>query len=247
MPDGRLPRPPQGRRLYAIGDSHGCLAQLKRLEEKILEDAAAAPEKSKTVVYLGDFVDRGPESSALVSHLIASPLPGFARHYIRGNHEEIMLRYLERREDPWPWLQNGAETTMRSYGVDVAAILARVQAGQGDLAALHRAFSKRMPRAHLDFYNRLSLSHCEGDYFFCHAGVHPARSLAAQRRQDLLWIREPFLDYAEPLEKVIVHGHTPTRAPEQRIPRIGIDTGAVYGGLLTALVITGARRYFLQA
>jgi serine/threonine protein phosphatase 1 len=213
----------------------------------ILRDAESAPESTKVVVYLGDYVDRGPDPCALVAQLIQTPLPGFECHHLLGNHEEFLLRYLDQPQDPWSWMLNGGEATLRSYGVDVASALARHNGGHGDPEALHRSFCKRLPRTHLDFYRALALSHEEGDYLFAHAGVHPARTLAAQRRQDLLWIREPFLDYAAPLAKVIVHGHTPGDEPVVRINRIGIDTGACYGGLLTALVMTGERHYFLQA
>lgn len=247
LPDRRAPSAPEDRRIYAVGDSHGCLEQLHRLHEKILEDAEKASESTKVVVYLGDYVDRGPDPCALVTDLIQSPLPGFECHHLLGNHEEFLLRYLDQPSDPWSWLLNGAETTLRSYGVDVLAALAKYDNGQGDPDGLHRSFCKRLPRTHLVFYRGLRLSHEEGDYYFAHAGVHPARTLAAQRRQDLLWIREPFLDYEAPLAKVVVHGHTPGNRPVVRINRIGIDTGACYGGPLTALVMTGAQHYFLQA
>jgi serine/threonine protein phosphatase 1 len=111
---------------------------------------------------------------------------------------------------------------------------------------LQRELKTRMPKTHLAFLAALRSSHVEGDYLFAHAGVRPGIPLSDQVEADLLWIREPFLCSAEDFGKVVVHGHTPTREPVLRANRIGVDTGACYGGALTALVLEGEERRFLQ-
>ena len=137
---------------------------------------------------------------------------------------------------------NGGDATLRSYGVDPW------QSTQSDNFAedLRGSFAKRLPEAHLTFFRSLQQTHEEGDYLFVHAGVRPGVALDAQAAEDLIWIREDFLNSKEDFGRVVVHGHTPQRSPQSRANRIGIDTGAVYGGKLTALVLEGSERRFLQ-
>jgi len=238
---------PPGTRIYAIGDIHGCGDRLRALHDLILADservAARSGAAERTVaIYLGDYVDRGVESREVVDVLLSKPLPGFDCVYLKGNHEDFLLRFLERGEDSAPWLLNGGDATLRSYGVDPYAG-GRDPGPRGLRAALAAA----MPEAHLRFFCGLRLSHVEGDYLFVHAGLRPGIALGEQDPEDLLWIRTPFLDSRADHGKIVVHGHTPTSVPEVRDNRIGIDTGAVYGGPLTALVLQGSERGFLQA
>lgn len=235
-------RVPEGTLVYAIGDSHGCVDRLRALHEAILEDADQSTQARRVAVYLGDYIDRGPDPRGLVALLIEEPLPGFESVHLIGNHEAFLLRFLEDTTVAALWMMNGAAETCLSYGVDPA----RPPADAVDDGWLQRALEARIPEAHLAFFDALRPSHLEGDYLFVHAGVRPGVSLDAQDEADLLWIREPFLSSDEDLGKVVVHGHTPTDTPVVRANRIGVDTGACYGGPLTALVLEGAERRFLQ-
>ena len=235
------PTAPAGTRIYAIGDSHGCSLLLHKLHELILEDcgqSGTAPGR-KVVVYLGDYVDRGPDSRGLLEALIARPLPGFESVYLMGNHDVMLLRLVEEGASPDSWVRNGALETLESYGIDPVV-------WQQGPQVLRAAVMAHLPAAHLAFLRGLKYSHVEGDYFFAHAGVRPGVPLDAQDPEDLLWIRGVFLDSQADHGKVVVHGHTPVAAPQVRPNRIGIDTGAVYGGELTALVLEGTGQRFLQ-
>lgn len=224
---GRLP---SGLRVYAIGDVHGCAGKLASLHEAVARDWALSPAERCAIVYLGDYVDRGPDSAAVLEQLCGSlPVDGAERIALRGNHEAMMLESMAAgpgtvAEDMWLW--NGGDATLSSYGARQGALV---------LPLRHHALLAAMP-----------LSWEAGDYLFVHAGIDPRRPLEAQRNQDLLWIREPFLSWPRALPRIVVHGHTPCRAPELRPNRIGIDTGAVAGGRLTCLVLEAAQLRFLS-
>ncbi len=233
--EGAAPaRLPEGLRVYAIGDVHGCADRLARLLDLIAEDAAAAPQAERRIVFLGDYVDRGPDSRGAIERVLA-PLPFAAETVpLMGNHEAMMLAALERpnEETVSLWLANGAAATLASYGVDDTLPAAR--------------WADRVGEPHVGFLRRLARCHRAGGYLFAHAGIRPGVPLEAQDEEDLLWIREPFLSSPDDHGAVIVHGHTPTREPVVRPNRIGIDTGAVYGGKLTALVLWADRMRFLH-
>ncbi len=241
-PPKRIARVPEATRVYAIGDIHGCVDQLQAMHRAILQDVAETTAERRVVVYLGDYVDRGPESRKTVDLLLEEPLPGFDSIHLIGNHEAFLLEFLGDRVFALSWLRNGGYETCVSYGVDPAS----PPEGADHLAWLHRSLVDRMPAAHRRFFETLHPSHVEGDYIFVHAGIRPGRPLDGQELDDLLWIREPFLSSDEDFGKIVVHGHTPTDQPELRANRIGLDTGAVYGGKLTALVLEGDARRFLQ-
>ena len=243
--DGAATVPP-GTRVYAVGDCHGCLEALRGLRAAIVADStradAAGPRADRrVVVYLGDYVDRGPDSRGVVESLVGEPLAGFESVHLLGNHEAFMRRFLDGEEVASVWMMNGGGATLRSYGLDVAAL-----AGP-NARDLRDALTAAVPEAHRAFLDGLTLSHVEGDYFFVHAGVRPGVPLAAQEADDLLWIREPFLGSTADHGKVVVHGHSATAEVAVRPNRIGIDTGACYGGQLTALVLEGGQHRFLQA
>lgn len=237
------PSLPQGQLLYAIGDIHGRADLLAKLLEDIEADARRDQSaKRRTLVFLGDYVDRGPDSSGVVDMLLHRLPRGFDAHFLKGNHEAILLDFLE---DAWRldhWLRNGGGLTMQSYGVDTER-LTRL-AAPADV--WQQAFAEALPAAHLRFYQGLELNVSFGDYFFVHAGVRPGIPLEAQSEADLFWIRAPFLNHPGPLGKLVVHGHTPEPAPVTRSNRIGIDTGAVFTGRLTALRLEDGSRNFLQ-
>ena len=240
-PEDIAARTPNGTRVYAVGDIHGRADLLRRLHRNILDDAEDARAARKVVVYIGDYVDRGPDSFGVVDMLIEEPLEGFERHHLKGNHEDFLLRFLESGADGEVWMMNGARATLESYGVEWSDMAY----GPDGLAAARRKFADFMPESHLRFFHGLELRHSEGDYLFVHAGVRPGVPLAEQRPFDLMWIREAFLDSDADHGRVVVHGHTISPAPEVRPNRIGIDTGAFRSGRLTALVVEGVERRFL--
>ena len=236
--------PPPGTRVYAIGDIHGCLSRLKALQQKILNDRDKAPESRFVLVYVGDYVDRGPDSREVIDHLLNAPLPGLETVHLKGNHEDYMQRFFEGDLDIGAgWIAYGGGETLISYGIVVDTRLPEFS----ELKTLQARFAEMAPAAHIAFLNSLAYHHVEGGYAFVHAGIAPGVAMADQDAADLMWIREPFLKSNDDHEYVIVHGHTPSRKVENKANRINIDTGAVYGGPLTAVVLAGAERMFLQA
>jgi len=235
-------RLPENLRVYAVGDIHGCRERLHKLHEAIERDGAGAKGR-KVIVYLGDYVDRGEDSAGVIEDLLSDRPAGFERVFLKGNHEDFLLRSLEDKGALLPWLSNGGDSTCRAYGIEPT----NPPDGVKDLLGwLQRRLAEALPDRHRRFLQALKLTHGEGDYFFCHAGVRPGVSLDEQSEEDLLWMREPFLSSKQSLGKVVVHGHTPATGPERRANRIGIDTGACYGGSLTALVLEGDEQRFLQ-
>jgi serine/threonine protein phosphatase 1 len=238
----QAPSVPADSRIYAIGDIHGRLDLLEQVEGLILDDAAAAPERRKVVVYLGDYVDRGPDSRAVVERLAHRPLPGFEAIHLRGNHEAMMLDFLSDIEVGPGWMWNGGGATLESYGV--ATPKPWTDAAQLEVA--RRRLATALPDDHRAFLIRLGLAHHEGDFLFAHAGIRPGVPLDAQDAHDLLWIREDFLYSRADHGAVVVHGHTIVDAPTRRHNRIAIDTGAYLSGRLTCLVLTSARVAAMQ-
>ncbi|MCK1366391.1 metallophosphoesterase family protein [Bradyrhizobium sp. 62] len=198
---------------HAVGDVHGCLDQLERLVELCERDAGEGRSK---LIFLGDYIDRGPDSRGVIEFLM--DLQKWSPDEIiclRGNHEDLLLAALEGEDAELNWRQNGAQSTLESYKAKTP---------------------RYVPLKHIDWIRSLPLYHDDGMRFFVHAGVHPDKPLDLQRRRDLLWIREPFLSSDKDFGRLIVHGHTPIPSgnPDQRINRLNIDTGAVYGRDLTA-------------
>ncbi len=246
-PDSVAAFAPQGARIYAIGDSHGCIEKLVDLRAAILEDSARADAAGpaaarRVVVYLGDYIDRGPASREVLDLLIEQPLAGFESVHLLGNHEAFMLQFLDEAGDPLNWILNGGDATLSSYGVEIGQLSLGSAEGEG----LRAALARRVPRKHRAFLSNLRPRHVEGDYLFVHAGIRPGVAIEAQDLEDLIWIREPFLGSNADHGKIVVHGHTPGQAPVIRANRIGIDTGACYGGKLTTLVLEESRRRFIQ-
>jgi serine/threonine protein phosphatase 1 len=197
----------------------------------------------KVMIYLGDYIDRGLYSKQVVERLIRNPLPAFEPIYLRGNHEQLLLLFLQYPEAGAEWMGFGGLATVYSYGVKMQGIpLKKTQ-----LLGIHRQLQELMPETHKHFYASLQTLHSEGDYCFVHAGIRPGVPLQRQREEDMLWIRDEFTNSRHSHEKIVVHGHTVTPKPDIRCNRIGIDIGAYFSGKLTCLVLQGAERRFITA
>lgn len=206
---------------YAVGDIHGCLDQLQRIVELCEKDAAS---QKSTFIFLGDYIDRGPDSRGVIDFLIN--LQKWSPDHIiclRGNHEDLLLSALDSEDAEFNWLANGGDATLHSYGVSQA---------------------KDLPPSHIDWLHSLLLFHDDGQRFFVHAGAHPDRPLNQQRTRDLLWTRKPFLSSNKNFGRLIVHGHTPLKSgvPDLRANRLNLDTGTVYGRRLSAAVFCQDQR-----
>jgi serine/threonine protein phosphatase 1 len=214
---------------YAIGDIHGSLDKLRALFARCEAHAAGRPMK---LVFLGDYIDRGPESFGVIDFLLTlRKRRGDAIVTLMGNHEEMALSIIDGETRVGSWLLQGGAETLESYGVRDPSDI---------------------PRAHVDWMRALPLRHDDGRRFFVHAGVNPAVPLDAQNASDLLWIRQPFLSDPRDYGRLIVHGHSPleTGRPDLRGNRLNVDTAAVFGGPLTAAVFDDSKTEplgFLQA
>lgn len=221
---------PPKTRLYVVGDIHGRADLLDRLARKIEVDIESAPPTVLTV-FLGDYIDRGLQSSAVVQRLATRDFPT-AFEALKGNHEQAMLEALGDEKAFDFWRRIGGVQTLASYGTPIED----VSKGHGFIQA-HAQFLRCVPRAHIDFLTNLSTRKQVGDYFFCHAGVKPGMPLHEQRESDLISIRDEFLTSPLYHGKMIVHGHTPVEEPDFRYNRINIDTGAYLTNRLTCLVL----------
>ena len=239
MPPGVL----ENTRIYAIGDIHGCHDLLETLLDQIIaNDLTRPPIETKILVFLGDYIDRGENSKAVIDLLLQACPPRYDTVFLKGNHEEMLLQALDDKGAADFWLRNGGRQTVASYGIQGASDHTKFTPDQ-----LIEAFLTKLPPDHRAFLETLPLSFECGDYFFAHAGIHPDKPLDEQEERHLLWIRDRFLFSEKDFGKVIIHGHTPARDVDSAKNRIGIDTAAVYGGKLTALMLEGQEQLFLYA
>jgi serine/threonine protein phosphatase 1 len=209
------------RKTYAIGDIHGSLAKLRGLIARCERDAGGEP---MTLVFIGDYIDRGPDSRGVVDYVMRLQARlGANAIVLKGNHEELAVVAADDSMRAANWLLNGGDKTLRSYGISSA---------------------QELPADHLAWLRGLRLRFDDGQRLFVHAGIDPARPLDDQDAHDLVWIREPFLTDARDHGRLIVHGHTPLRTgtPDLRSNRLNIDTAAVFGGPLTAAVFVAEQR-----
>jgi len=215
--------------LYAIGDIHGNDALLERLYQRIEHDPHRTTRSRPTVVHLGDYIDRGPDSDKVIDRIMRGT-PAFETIALLGNHEQLMLDCLESDAGDvwWPWLTNGGDETLRSLRLS---------------PALHshdcRALREALGETRIDWLRGLALQYVSEPYLFVHAGILPGRSLEQQETKDLLWIRSRFLESDADHGYVVVHGHSQTVEPEVRKNRIGIDTGRAEPKTLTAAALEG--------
>lgn len=236
------PKLPDDLRIYAIGDVHGRLDLLDDLLAAIDADDATRPKAETLLVFLGDLVDRGPQSAQVLDRVIALEQERPNTKCLLGNHEEVFLRSIKGDLKALAmFVRIGGRETILSYGVPVEAYEAC------NFAELLALWAKRVPAEHIAFLERCEDLLVYGDYAFVHAGVRPGEPLTRQRTSDLRWIRGDFLNHAGPFEKVVVHGHTISREIESLPQRIGLDTGAYATGKLSAMMFEGDRRQSIQA
>jgi serine/threonine protein phosphatase 1 len=233
-------RAPPNSCIYAIGDIHGRADLLHELYRRIREDQTKATRR--VVVHVGDYVDRGDRSRAVIDLIMSRPLAGFECVNLRGNHEQLMLDFLDNAAVGTIWFTNGGDATLASYRVGLK--------GGGDrdtiMLRLQQEFRDKLPPEHREFLNALQLMHREGEYLFVHAGIRPGVPLDAQTAEDVLWIREEFLHSDADHGACVVHGHTIADQPQFKSNRIGIDTGAFMTGRLTCLVLENDTQRVLQ-
>jgi len=222
--------------IYAISDIHGRHTELLRVLALIEADGGHDAE----IVFIGDYVDRGPASAAVLDTLIAGLAAGKNWHCLQGNHDRMFSWFMQ----DYPvhdayllvdlyWLHEriGGNTTLASYGVEIAPTDRQTE--------IHARAKAAVPQSHVDLLRDLPLSYQTGDLFFAHAGIRPGVALSAQSEHDLLWIRKEFHIDTRDHGKLVVHGHTPVDAAKHYGNRINIDTGAGYGKPLTAIAIEG--------
>jgi len=231
----------RGWRAYAVGDVHGRADLLDQLLEKIHDELRHRPAKKVLLVFVGDLIDRGPNSAQVVERLRTYRHPGVRTVFILGNHEEVLLRILGGdAELIAKWRMFGGSECLDSYGVDSAKL--------GTLSPEHalEVIREAIPKDHVDFLETFDDSCRFGDYLFVHAGIRPGVEIDQQRQSDLRWIREAFLFDDTDHGFVVVHGHTIRPEVEVRANRIGIDTGAYRSGVLTAFAIDGSDSWFID-
>jgi serine/threonine protein phosphatase 1 len=224
----RLTFDPGDMPIYAIGDIHGRFDLLQQAEQAIVDDASRLPGR-KLIITLGDYVDRGPSSAQVISHLMAPPPEHFDRICLTGNHEIVMLEYIDGRISFADWMPMGADALLRSYGLDVDQLPLIFPAA----TKLDAFIRQSLPKPHIEFLRSLPILVDTPDVLFVHAGIDPLRSIEDQKDDDLVFIRHRFFESPVPLPKLIVHGHTPVERPETHPTRLNIDTGAFQSDRLT--------------
>ena len=219
--------------IYAIGDIHGCSKALKDLMVKL------PLNPGDELVFLGDYIDRGPDSKGVIEFLMANQAPGWT--FLRGNHEQMFLEWYTRPcpETASNWMMNGGYQTLQSY---IPTVHLNDIRGESD----HILLKAQIPTDHVAFLSATAHFHETPEYFFCHAGVNLNRPLKEQDPEDLLWIRQSFIDNPRPTPKLILYGHTPVEKVDLTGDRINLDTGCVYGGSLTALALPDKKIYQMK-
>jgi serine/threonine protein phosphatase 1 len=227
-------------RTYAIGDIHGQLELLQDAHDKIARDRRRTGDAAAPVVHLGDLVDRGPDSRGVVEYLRTGQAAGEPWVVLKGNHDRMFRGFVAdpawqdpglRSELSWLHPRLGGAATLASYGVRAA--------GDRPVAPVHAEAVAAVPREHLDYLDALPAHFLRGEVLYVHAGIRPGVAIEAQDETDLVWIRGGFLDDGRDHGVLVVHGHTALDAPRHYGNRVNIDSGAAYGGLLSAIVVEG--------
>ena len=235
-----------GELVYAVADIHGCYELMKDVLARLAADTEVrAAGRRPILIFLGDYVDRGPHSARVMEALVWLQRRGDLEiHFLKGNHEQALLEFLEAPERSGPWIGFGGAETLTSYGV----VPPPAEAPPDVYRAARDDLLERMPASHLHLLQRLETMVIVGDYAFVHAGVRPGVPLGEQEEIDLLWIRRGFVDQPGPFGKIIVHGHTwLSEQPQLEAHRIGLDTGGYATGVLSALRIEDGEYEVLQA
>lgn len=225
--------------IYAVGDVHGHLDQLRRVHDLIEADRAGEGLRDASVIHIGDLCDRGPDTRGVIDFLLTGLAAGQPWTILKGNHDRMFARYLEPDawHDPhlWPGLfwqhpRLGGLETLRSYGVEVDDTVPD---------RIHGQARQLVPDEHVEFLQTLPLMHRHGDIVFVHAGIRPGVALDEQWQDDLLWIRDEFLDDPRDHGAFVVHGHTMVPGVGHHGNRLNIDTGAGRGDALSVVVLEG--------
>ncbi len=221
--------------VYVVGDIHGCHKELIHLQNNIEKDAKKR-SGAKLLIYLGDYVDRGPAVKDCIQSLIDFRPHDFSIIYLLGNHEQMLLDFLaEKKSSLYIWLGNGGLETLKSYGNKMDSYIDEAMELQYD-ERIRDNFLRLLPSSHKDFFHQLQLSYEWGNYFFVHAGIDPDIPLHKQKKDTLLWTRDPkFLNSKKQFEKIIVHGHTPGNSIIRKNNRICLDTGVFFSGKLSCI------------
>jgi serine/threonine protein phosphatase 1 len=234
-------------RSYAIGDIHGHLDLLRAAHGRIAQDKKTHGDPNAPIVHIGDLVDRGPDSRGVIEYLAQGIAAGEPWVVLKGNHDRMFTTFLEDLHAQDPGLRDeysylhpriGGAQTLASYGV--------VNAADRPLAPVHLEAAAAVPQAHRNFLTSRPTSFAHGGTMFVHAGVRPGVSMADQTEDDLLWIRNDFLDYRGDFPWLLVHGHTALDAAVHYGNRVNIDSSAAYGGPLTAVAIAGRNVFVLE-
>jgi len=231
----------EGRRVYAVGDVHGRLDLLRQIIDKIADDDLARGQVEKTeLIMLGDFVDRGPDSAGVLDFMMRLGEWWPDVTCLLGNHEEVFLMAARGDESALRFMTRiGGRETLLSYGATESDLDSMT------LGELRDWLMAAVPEAHLQFIESMKEKVLIGNYAFVHAGIRPQIRMDDQEARDLRWIREEFLTCEEPHDYFVIHGHSITAGVEERVNRIGIDTGAYASGVLTAVGLEGTERWFL--
>lgn len=249
MKDSPVYKTPDNMRIYAIGDIHGHGELLNKMHEAITMDLLVGEPEHAHIVYLGDYIDRGPDSRGVIERLIErrDRGDGVPKSFLKGNHEAALFEFMA---DPSAdgWLKWGGRETLESYGIvfdhDEVILPAEKERAAEQMRGM-------IPAEHIEFLDGLDVSVSLGGYFFAHAGVDPLLPFDEQTEASLTRIREPFLSWHEnlmyaPLPQRVVHGHSIYKEPEAQVHRVSVDTGAYEHGVLTAAVLDGVDVRFLQ-
>ncbi len=228
-------------RVYAVGDIHGRADCLRELQAVIVEHAADDRGFKNIIVYLGDYLDRGPCVRETLDELIDRSLSGFDSIHLMGNHERMLLDFLDDPAVLKFWLDNGGMATLLSYGVKVSAGTSIEFADD-----LRNKLKSAIPGSHIEFLRNLKLYYKAGDYIFVHAGIRPGVPLEEQDESGMLWIGEEFSEFEGDHGSRVVYGHSVQSKPLVKPNRIGVDAGAYATGILTCAVLEGDRVQFLS-
>jgi len=231
--------------IYAIGDVHGRHDLLLQLLAEIRSDIAARVSSFSgpaIIIFLGDYIDRGKSSRDVINTLCSLNIDNTEIIFLKGNHEAAFLGFIDGVDSGSNWLKFGGRETLASYGLEIPQDIKIVS----DWEPYRRDLIKNLPANHLSFLRTLRPYKILGEYMFVHAGVHPDKPVESQTEEDYLWIRGTFLQSMKKLPYIIVHGHTPEKAPVWDGRRIGIDTGAYMTNQLTAVRLIGGDVSFLS-